>query len=86
MLLKSYFIFFLFKSIPKDIRSDNGPQFTAKAVRGCSNHLQVNTLFIERGGSWENGHIESFNGKLKDELLNGEIFTTLTEGKILIEE
>jgi putative transposase len=48
--------------------------------------LKVNTLFIERGSLWENGYVESFNGKLRDELLNREIFTTLTEAKILTEE
>jgi len=50
------------------------------------NRLEVNTLFIERGSPWENGYIESFNGKLRDELLNREVFTTLTEAKVLIEE
>jgi len=66
--------------------SDNGPEFTAKAVRRWLNDLEVNTLFIERGSPWENRYIESFNGKLRDELLDREVFTTLTEAKILIEE
>ena len=66
--------------------SDNGPQFTAKAVRRWLKGLGVTTLFIEPGSPWENGYIESFNGKLRDELLNREIFTTLIEAKILIEE
>jgi len=66
--------------------SDNGPEFTAKAVRKWLNDLEVTTFFIEPGSPWENGYIESFNGKLRDELLNREIFTTLTEAKILIEE
>ncbi len=66
--------------------SDNGPEFTLKAVRRWLNDLEVNTLFIEPGSPWENGYIESFNGKLRDELLDREIFTTLTEAKILIEE
>ena len=65
---------------------DNGPEFTAKAIRHWLNHLGVKTLFIEPGSPWENGYTESFNGKLRDELLNREIFTTLTEAKILIEE
>jgi len=66
--------------------SDNGPEFTAKAVRRWLKDLGVTTLFIEPGSPWENGYIESFNGKLRDELLDREIFTTLTEAKILIEE
>ena len=66
--------------------SDNGPEFTAKAVRRWLNRLDVKTLFIEPGSPWENGYIESFNGKLRDELLSREIFTTLTEAKILIEQ
>ncbi len=64
--------------------SDNGPEFTAKAVRGWLNRLGIRTLFIEPGSPWENGYIESFNGKLRDELLNREIFMTLTEAKVLI--
>lgn len=71
---------------PGNIQSDNGPEFTAKAVREWLNRLSVKTLFIEPVSPWENGYIESFNGKLRDELLNREIFTTLTEAKILIEE
>jgi transposase InsO family protein len=71
--------------IPEHIRSDNGPEFTAKAVKKCS-RLGVKTLFIERGSPWENGYIESFNGKMRDELINREIFTTLEEAKILIEQ
>ena len=71
--------------IPKHIRSDNGPEFVAKAVREWLSRLEVGTLFIEPGSPWENGYIESFNGKLRDELLNGEIFTTLEEAKVLTE-
>jgi len=72
--------------VPKYIRSDNGPEFTAKAIRKWLNSLGVKTLFIEPGSPWENGYIESFNGKLRDEMLNREIFTTLTEAKVLIEK
>ena len=61
-------------------------EFTAKAVRSWLKDLEVTTLFIEPGSHWENGYIESFSGKLRDELLDREIFTTLTEAKILIEE
>ena len=71
--------------IPKHIRSDNGPEFVAKAVRDWLSRLDVGTLFIEPGSPWENGYVESFNGKLRDELLNGEIFTTLEEAKVLTE-
>ncbi len=80
------FELFIFRSIPEHIRSDNGPEFTAKAIRRWLNRVGVNTLFIEPGSPWENGYIESFNGKLRDELLNREIFTTLTEAKVLIEQ
>jgi len=75
----------LFRGVPEHIRSDNGPEFTAKAIRGWLSRLGVTTLFIEPGSPWENGYIESFNGKLRDELLNREVFTTLLEAKILIE-
>lgn len=70
---------------PGHIRSDNGPEFAAKAVRGWLGRVGVTTLFIEPGSPWENGYVESFNGKLRDELLNGEIFTTLHEAQVLIE-
>ncbi len=80
------FYLFILRGTPEYIRSDNGPEFTAKAVRNWLNNLEVTTLFIEPGSPWENGYIESFNGKLRDELLNREIFTTLTEASILIEE
>jgi putative transposase len=76
---------FITVGIPEHIRSDNGPELTAKALRQWLNDLGVKTLFIEPGSPWENGYIESFNGKLRDELLNREIFTTLWEAKVLIE-
>ena len=76
---------FLLRGVPQYIRSDNGPEFTAKAIRKWLNSLGVKTLFIEPGSPWENGYIESFNGKLRDELLNREVFTTLTEARILVE-
>ncbi len=80
------FHLFIFRGIPEHIRSDNGPEFTARAVRRWLNRLGVKTLFIEPGSPWENGYIESFNGKLRDELLNREIFMTLEEAKVLIEQ
>ena len=77
---------FILKGVPSYIRSDNGPEFTAKALREWITRIGAKTLFIEPGSPWENGYNESFNGKLRDELLNGEIFYTLREAQILIEE
>ena len=76
---------FVERGVPDHIRSDNGPEFTAKAVRKWLGRVGVTTLFIEPGSPWENGYNESFNGKLRDELLNGEIFMTLKEAQYLIE-
>jgi transposase InsO family protein len=76
---------FVTRGVPAHIRSDNGPEFTAKAVRGWLGRVGVGTLFIEPVGPWEDGYIESFNGKLSDELLDGEVFDTLLEAKVLIE-
>ena len=83
-VIEQLFNLIVFRGIPEHIRSDNGPEFTARAVRSWLNKLGVKTLFIEPGSPWENGYIESFNGKLGDELLNREIFTTLIEAKVLI--
>ncbi len=80
------FHLFIFRGIPEHLRSDNSPEFTAKAIRVWLNRVGVKTLYIEPGSPWENGYIESFNGKLRDELLEREIFTTLEEAKILIEQ
>lgn len=77
---------FLEHGVPEHIRSDNGAEFTAIAVREWLAAAGVRTLFIEPGSPWENGYNESFNGKLRDELLNGEIFYTLKEAQILIEQ
>jgi len=76
---------FLSRGLPEHIRSDNGPEFTAGVVRAWLAELGVGTLFIEPGSPWENGYNESFNGKLRDELLNGEIFFTLEEARAVIE-
>ena len=77
---------FIHRGVPAYIRLDNGAEFTAKAVREWLQRVEVKTLYIEPGGSpWENGYIESFNGKLRDELLDREIFDTLLEAKVLIE-
>ena len=76
---------FVQHGVPDHIRSDNGPEFVAKAVRGWLDRLDVKPLYIEPGSSWENGYCESFNGKLRDEFLAREIFSTLKEAQILIE-
>jgi putative transposase len=76
---------FIAKGVPDHIRSDNGSEFSAKSVRSCLSDLGVKTLYIEPGSPWENGYIESFNGKLRDELLNGEIFDTILEAKVITE-
>jgi putative transposase len=83
-VLDQLFNLFVFRAVPEHIRSDNGPEFTARAVRKWLNQLGVKTLFIEPGSPWENGYIESFNGKMRDELLDREIFTTLAEAKVLV--
>ena len=71
---------------PEYLRSDNGPEFTAKLVRRWLGRVGVERLFIEPGSPWENGYNESFNGKLRDELLNGEIFYSLAEAAVLVEQ
>jgi transposase InsO family protein len=71
---------------PEHLRSDNGPEFTSKVVRDWLKRVGVRTLFIEPGSPWENGYNESFNGKLKDELVNREIFYTLREAQVLVEQ
>jgi putative transposase len=70
---------------PDHIRSDNGSEFLAKAVKAWLARVGVNTLYIEPGSPWENGYNDSFNGKLRDELLNRQIFNTLFEAQVLIE-
>jgi transposase InsO family protein len=76
---------FVRRGVPDYIRSDNGLEFTALKVREWLERVNVKTLYIEPGSPWENGYIESFNGKLRDELLDREIFDTLLEAKVLIE-
>jgi putative transposase len=73
------------RGVPEHIRSDNGPEFTAKAVRRWLGAVGVKTLFIAPGSPWENGYVESFNGKVRDELLNAELFDTLREAQVLTE-
>ena len=76
---------FILRGAPGQIRSDNGPEFAAKAVREWIAAVGSQTAFIEPGSPWENGYCESFNARLRDELLNGEIFYSLAEAKVVIE-
>jgi putative transposase len=76
----------LFDSLPTYIRSDNGPEMVAKVLREWLTGLGTGNLYIDPGSPWENGYCESFNGKLKDECLNGEIFYSLREAQVVIEK
>ena len=76
---------FILRGVPAWVRSDNGPEFVAETVRRWIAAVGARTAFIEPGSSWENGYIESFNARLRDELLDGEIFYTLKEAQVLIE-
>ena len=76
---------FLSHGIPTHIRSDNGPEFIACKLREWLNALQVAPLYIEPGSPWENGYVESFNGKMREQFLNGELFYTLKEAQIMTE-
>ena len=76
---------FIERGVPVHIRSDNGSEFIAKRVRNWLERLQVRPLYIKPGSPWEYGYIESFNCKMRDELLNGEIFYSLKEAQVLIE-
>ena len=82
-VIEVLFDLFINRGVPKFIRSDNGAEFTAKNVRRFLEVIRVRTLFIEPGSPWENGYIESFNGKFRDELLDREIFDTLLEAQVL---
>jgi len=84
-VLERLTMLFSTRGVPDYIRSDNGSEFTATAVRDWLAKVGVKTLFITPGSPWENGYIESFNGKLRDQLLNVELFDTLLEAKVLIE-
>ncbi len=77
---------FILRGVPAYIRSDNGPEFVAEAVRKWIKAVGAKTAYIEPGSPWENGYIESFNARFRDELLNGEIFYSLREAQIVIEQ
>jgi putative transposase len=76
---------FLLRGVPQHVRSDNGPEFVAASVRNWITVVGAKTAYIEPGSPWENGFIESFNARLRDELLNGEIFYSLKEARVVIE-
>jgi putative transposase len=76
---------FILRGVPGHIRSDNGPEFVAKAVQEWVTAVGAKTAYIAPGSPWENGFIESFNARLRDELLDGEIFYSLKEAKVVIE-
>jgi len=75
----------LFEGFPSFIRSDNGPEMVAKILRQWPSGLGIKSVYIEPGSPWENGYNESFDGKLRDECLNGEIFYSLKEAQAVIE-
>ncbi|NLE09541.1 MAG: transposase family protein [Dehalococcoidales bacterium] len=77
-MIEQRYELFLLRGVQEHIRSDNGPEFTAKAIRKWLTRVGVKTLYSEPRIPWENGYVESFNDKLQDELLKREIFTTLT--------
>jgi transposase InsO family protein len=76
---------FIEHGLPEHIRSDNGPEFIARKLRMWLKDIGVKTLYIEPGSPWENGYCESFNGKMRYQLLDGEIFFTLLEAQVIIE-
>jgi putative transposase len=77
---------FMVRGAPPFIRSDNGPEFIADKVKKWLKQKQVGTLYIEPGSPWENGYIESFNGKLRDEVLDREVFHSVKEAKVMVED
>jgi putative transposase len=76
---------FILRGVPGHIRSDNGPEFVAKSVQAWIGAVGAKTAYITPGSPWENGYVESFNARLRDELLNSEIFYALREAQIIIE-
>jgi putative transposase len=76
---------FILRGIPAHVRSDRGPEFVAAAVEGWITGVGAATAYIEKGSPWENGYVESFNARLRDELLDGEVFHTVAEARVLVE-
>ena len=77
---------FAIRGAPEHVRSDNGPEFIAQEIRHWLDRASVDTLYIQKGSPWENGYVESFNGKLRDELLNRELFLSLPEARYVLDE
>ena len=77
---------FAVRGAPEHIRSDNGPEFVVNAIQRWLDRAAVGTLYINKGSPWENGYVESFNGKLRDELLNRELFLSLAEARYVLDE
>ena len=76
---------FILRGVPEHVRSDNGPEFVAKAVQAWITAVGARTAYIAPGSPWENGFVESFNARLRDELLDGEVFYSLQEARVVIE-
>ena len=74
------------RGAPQHLRSDNGPEFVAHEIQRWLKRAAVNTLYIKKGSPWENGYVESFNGKLRDELLNRELFLSLAEARYVLDQ
>jgi transposase InsO family protein len=77
---------FAVRGAPEHVRSDNGPEFIAKELQRWLERAAVNTLYIQKASPWENGYVESFNGKLRDELLNRELFLSVPEARYVLDE
>jgi transposase InsO family protein len=77
---------FMIRGVPGYIRSDNGPEFIADAIKRWLSESSVETLYIEAGSPWKNGYIESFNGRLRDEILSREVFYSVRQAKVLVED
>ena len=77
---------FALRGAPEHIRSDNGPEFIGKEIRRWLDRASVDTLYIQKGSPWENGYVESFNGRLRDELLNRELFLSVPEARYVLDE
>ena len=85
MILTLQYLFAV-RGAPQHLRSDNGPEFVAHEIQRWLKRAAVNTLYIKKGSPWENGYVESFNGKLRDELLNRELFLSLAEARYVLDE
>ena len=73
------------RGLPKYIRMDNGPEFISNAIAEWARSCEAGTIFIDPGSPWQNGKVESFNGRLRDEFLNGQLFENIKEAKVLLQ-